>query len=219
MGNKKQTKNKCFVFRDKQMSDFGRNEDKELGYDERLVSSFWKTQFSKVDKEKYHNFSRDNGAEDHKALLPLARIKKVMRTDKEIQKMMIASEVPILFSKLCELFIVELTLHGWIQTEEGRRKTLQKEDICNAIPRFEIYDFLIDIIPRDSRNDDEITGRHYDAFFKVNQEKNMKNTINLYQEGDYALTPITDGIQEQRKEPLDLFFKKEETNMFSPSDY
>lgn len=38
---------------------------------------------------------------------------------------MIAGEAPILFSKACELFIIELAYRSWIHTVESNRRTLQ----------------------------------------------------------------------------------------------
>ena len=38
---------------------------------------------------------------------------------------MISAEVPVLFSKAASIFIRELTLRAWIQTEEAKRRTLQ----------------------------------------------------------------------------------------------
>ena len=38
---------------------------------------------------------------------------------------MIAGEAPILFSKACELFIIELAYRSWIYTVESNRRTLQ----------------------------------------------------------------------------------------------
>ena len=55
--------------------------------------------------------------------LPLARIKKIMKLDDDVK--MISAEVPILFAKAAELFIQELTIHSWVQTEDSRRRTLQ----------------------------------------------------------------------------------------------
>ena len=46
-----------------------------------------------------------------------------MKLDDDVK--MISAEVPILFAKAAELFIQELTIHSWIQTEESRRRTLQ----------------------------------------------------------------------------------------------
>jgi nuclear transcription factor Y gamma len=62
---------------------------------------------------------------------------------------MIAAEAPVLFSKACEMFILELTLRSWIHTEENKRRTLQRNDIAGAITRGDIFDFLVDIVPRD----------------------------------------------------------------------
>ena len=38
---------------------------------------------------------------------------------------MIGSEAPVVIAKACELFIRELTLQAWINTEENKRRTLQ----------------------------------------------------------------------------------------------
>uniref|UniRef100_A0A7N0RCM2 Core Histone H2A/H2B/H3 domain-containing protein n=1 Tax=Kalanchoe fedtschenkoi TaxID=63787 RepID=A0A7N0RCM2_KALFE len=79
--------------------------------------------------------------------LPLARIKKIMKADEDVR--MISAEAPILFSKACELFILELTIRSWLHAEENKRRTLQKNDIAAAITRTDIFDFLVDIVPRD----------------------------------------------------------------------
>ena len=79
--------------------------------------------------------------------MPLARIKKIMRIDEDVK--MISAEVPILFSKAASIFIRELTLRAWIQTEEAKRRTLQRSDIALAITKYDMFDFLIDIVPRD----------------------------------------------------------------------
>ncbi|KAJ3131244.1 Nuclear transcription factor Y subunit C-4 [Physocladia obscura] len=86
--------------------------------------------------------------------LPLARIKKVMKLDDDAKSMMISGEAPIVFAKACEIFILELTLRSWIHTEENKRRTLQKGDVVSAISKQDIYDFLIDIVPR---GDDVLT--------------------------------------------------------------
>ncbi len=60
---------------------------------------------------------------------------------------MISAEAPVLFSKACEMFIMELTYRAWFYTEENKRRTLQKSDISQSIAKTEIFDFLIDIVP------------------------------------------------------------------------
>ncbi|KAH7857985.1 hypothetical protein Vadar_018653 [Vaccinium darrowii] len=47
------------------------------------------------------------------------------------------------------MFVLELNLRSWIHTEENKRRTLQKNDIAAAISRTAVFDFLVDIIPRD----------------------------------------------------------------------
>ncbi|XP_017777345.1 PREDICTED: nuclear transcription factor Y subunit gamma [Nicrophorus vespilloides] len=79
--------------------------------------------------------------------LPLARIKKIMKLDEDVK--MISAEAPMLFAKAAEIFIHELTLRSWIHTEDNKRRTLQRNDIAMAITKFDQFDFLIDIVPRD----------------------------------------------------------------------
>lgn len=79
--------------------------------------------------------------------LPLARIKKIMKLDEDVK--MISAEAPVLFGKACEMFIHELTMRAWVHTEDNKRRTLQRNDIAMAITKFDQFDFLIDIVPRD----------------------------------------------------------------------
>ncbi|GAA0186219.1 DNA-binding transcription factor [Lithospermum erythrorhizon] len=79
--------------------------------------------------------------------LPLARIKKIMKADEDVR--MISAEAPIVFARACEMFIVDLTLRSWNHTEDTKRRTLQRNDIADAITSTEIFDFLVDIVPKE----------------------------------------------------------------------
>jgi len=80
-------------------------------------------------------------------LLPLARIKKIMKSDEDVR--MISSEAPVLFAKACEMFVLELTMRAWEHSQEGKRRTLNRSDIAAAISKTDIFDFLVDIVPRE----------------------------------------------------------------------
>ncbi len=60
-----------------------------------------------------------------------------------------AHQAPIVFAKACEIFVLELTLRAWMHTDECKRRTLQRNDVAVAISRSDIFDFLIDIVPRE----------------------------------------------------------------------
>lgn len=95
-------------------------------------------------------------------VLPLARIKKVMKTDSEVR--MISAEAPILFAKGCDIFITELTMRAWIHAEENKRRTLQRSDIATALQKSDVFDFLIDLVPREEaqpRRPSNNQPRHY----------------------------------------------------------
>ncbi|KAJ6792350.1 nuclear transcription factor Y subunit C-2-like [Iris pallida] len=101
------------------------------------LQAFWAERVTEI--EKTTDFKNHS--------LPLARIKKIMKADEDVR--MISAEAPVVFAKACEIFILELTLRAWINTEENKRRTLQKNDIAAAITRTDIFDFLVDIVPRD----------------------------------------------------------------------
>uniref|UniRef100_A0A023F0X6 Nuclear transcription factor Y subunit gamma n=1 Tax=Triatoma infestans TaxID=30076 RepID=A0A023F0X6_TRIIF len=89
--------------------------------------------------------------------LPLARIKKIMKLDDDVK--MISAEAPVLFAKAAELFIQELTLRSWVHTEDNKRRTLQRNDIAMAISKYDQFDFLIDIVPREEAKSSVSTGK------------------------------------------------------------
>lgn len=73
-----------------------------------------------------------------------------MKADPEVK--MISAEAPILFAKGCDIFITELTMRAWIHAEENKRRTLQRSDIAAALSKSDMFDFLIDIVPREEAN-------------------------------------------------------------------
>lgn len=128
--------------------------------------------------------------------LPLARIKRIMKLDEEVK--MISAEAPVLFSKAAEIFITELTLRAWIHTEDNKRRTLQRNDIAMAITKYDQFDFLIDIVPRDelkptkSRDDANRAGvpadqhyfqiaQHYQAVLQQSSANNSNSTSQTVQ--------------------------------------
>ena len=81
--------------------------------------------------------------------LPLARIKRIMKSDEDVR--MIRAEAPVLFAKACELFILELTLRSSCYSEKTERRNLQKVDIRKAIANTDIFDFLHDVLTEKDR--------------------------------------------------------------------
>lgn len=103
-----------------------------------ILTTYWQQTINQLENENH----------DYKIhQLPLARIKKVMKADPEVK--MISAEAPILFAKGCDIFITELTMRAWIHAEENKRRTLQRSDIASALAKSDMFDFLIDIVPRE----------------------------------------------------------------------
>lgn len=108
------------------------------GHYRNMMMAYWQETINSIEHEE-HDFKNHQ--------LPLARIKKVMKTDEEVR--MISAEAPILFAKGCDVFITELTMRAWIHAEENKRRTLQRSDIAAALQKSDMFDFLIDIVPRE----------------------------------------------------------------------
>uniref|UniRef100_K4D6J8 Nuclear transcription factor Y subunit C n=1 Tax=Solanum lycopersicum TaxID=4081 RepID=K4D6J8_SOLLC len=97
------------------------------------LEMFW------IDKQR----EMENVIDFKSNLLPsINRIKKIMKTDKDVR--MIATESPVLLAKACELFIQELTLRSWFKTEKNHRRILKKDDVTDVIMETDILDFLLD---------------------------------------------------------------------------
>jgi hypothetical protein len=63
----------------------------------------------------------------------------------------------VLFAKACELFITELTIRSYCysNTEGGagssKRRTLTREDVCTAVQKTDIFDFLVGVLTPGSK--------------------------------------------------------------------
>lgn len=111
---------------------------------------------------------------------------------------MISAEAPILFAKGCDIFITELTMRAWIHAEENKRRTLQRSDIASALTKSDMFDFLIDIVPREeASNHAKRTNQSTAAAAQQvpqaqtgqmpGQHAGMQQTHNPQHMGDYGL--------------------------------
>lgn len=137
-----------------------------------LLMQYWQETIDSIEND-------DHDFKNHQ--LPLARIKKVMKTDEEVK--MISAEAPILFAKGCDVFITELTMRAWIHAEENKRRTLQKSDIAAALTKSDMFDFLIDVVPRE-------------------EEKPKKSFPSLSRTGSYVATPSQPLIHHLQQPPM-----------------
>jgi nuclear transcription factor Y gamma len=110
---------------------WGLNEELEQALDDLIINQ--KDDIKKLTPNEFKNHQ-----------LPLARVKKIMKTDEDVK--MISSETPALFAKACEMFIIEITRRAWVHTDDNKRRTLQKSDVADCIHNTIIFDFLVDVL-------------------------------------------------------------------------
>jgi nuclear transcription factor Y, gamma len=104
------------------------------------LNAFWQQSLREIrqlENQTEQDFKNHND-------LPLARIKRIMKSDEDVR--MISAEAPVLFAKACELFILDLSIRSWNFSQLHKRRTLQKEDVKEAIQKTDIFDFLVDVI-------------------------------------------------------------------------
>ncbi|KAG5641434.1 hypothetical protein DXG03_005238 [Asterophora parasitica] len=100
-----------------------------------FLRSFWQRQVDVAEKE----------TPDYRhPPLPLARIKKVMKSDPEVKVRAKFTGIIALF-----FFISEITARAFIIADANKRRTLSRSDIAKALSKSDQFDFLIDIVPRD----------------------------------------------------------------------
>jgi histone H3/H4 len=111
----------------------------------------------------------------NKHALPLARIKKIMKSDEDVR--MISAEAPILFAKACELFLTDLCIRSWIRTKVDGRRTIQRADVADAISGAEVLDFLCDIVPIETETNPDEEGTPRQVTKKKQTNKNYQKSI------------------------------------------
>jgi len=147
----------------------------EVSEAQSMLQNLWTNQLAIVHKMDVADFKVQD--------LPLARIKKIMKMDEDVK--MISAEAPLIFAKAAQLFISELTLRAWIHTEESKRRTLQRNDIATAITKFDQFDFLIDIVPREEMKPASIPTRRDDQgnnplqYFYTLPTQQLNNSTNV----------------------------------------
>ena len=87
--------------------------------------------------------SENKAAFKHQSDLPLARIKRVMKSDEDVR--MISAEAPILFAKACEMFVLDLTIRCYAYSEHNKRGGLEREDVYQVLKETDVFDFLAEV--------------------------------------------------------------------------
>ncbi|KAF8796804.1 Nuclear transcription factor Y subunit gamma like protein [Argiope bruennichi] len=108
---------------------------------------------------------------------------------------MISAEAPVLFAKAAELFITELSLRAWVHTEDNKRRTLQRNDIAMAITKYDQFDFLIDIVPREELKPPKRTEENVRT--ATMHPDQVQYYFQLAQQHQAALQQQTSGVSQQ----------------------
>ncbi|KAK3006165.1 hypothetical protein RJ639_015727 [Escallonia herrerae] len=141
-----------------------------------------------------------------------------------MDRMVVSANTPVLFSKACELLVMELTLRAWLHTQDDERKTLQCCDIARAIRQDNIHlQFLDEVVPlngdkeKASRKHPEYVcnGQMQLPLMTMNQASSMPNINGLPQ--DFIIPPSRSsteamfGFGSKEKEAIDFLIVRKIT--------
>ncbi|XP_074491492.1 DNA polymerase epsilon subunit 4 [Sebastes fasciatus] len=80
------------------------------------------------------------GSHNRLSKLPLARIKAIMKTDPDVS--LASQESVFIIAKATELFVEMIAKDSLVYAQQGKRKTLQRKDLDNAIEAIDEFAFL-----------------------------------------------------------------------------
>lgn len=72
--------------------------------------------------------------------LPISRVKALMKSDPDVS--LASQEAVFIISKATEIFIETIAKDAYVYAQKGKRKTLQRKDLDNAIDAFDEFAFL-----------------------------------------------------------------------------
>ncbi|XP_006640044.2 DNA polymerase epsilon subunit 4 [Lepisosteus oculatus] len=79
-------------------------------------------------------------AQTRLAKLPLSRIKALMKADPDVT--LASQESVFIIAKATELFVEMIARDALVYAQQGKRKTLQRKDLDNAIEAIDEFAFL-----------------------------------------------------------------------------
>ncbi|EEB06768.1 histone-like transcription factor family [Schizosaccharomyces japonicus yFS275] len=80
-----------------------------------------------------------------KTILPLSRVKKTIKMDKDIHSCSNASV--LLISLATEMFLKRFSQKAFQITKINKRRTIQQKDLADAVRKDDQLEFLTDVIP------------------------------------------------------------------------
>ncbi|KAL1955512.1 hypothetical protein VTO42DRAFT_8466 [Malbranchea cinnamomea] len=135
------------------------------------------------------------------SVLPLSRIKKIIRLDEDIQQC--SNSSTFLIAMATEMFIQYLVEqgHNVVKSERKPRKNIQYRDLATAVSRIDNLEFLSDVIPktttyRQFKEKRAKEAAHEPGISKSQRTLNRKGTLEngTHAKGDESL--VEDGEQE-----------------------
>ena len=114
------------------------------------LDKMWKAQLDNVQSNpsgsrgiRLHDVDDKKDFKKHNDL-PIARIKRIMKSDQDVR--MISAEIPVIFARACEMFIMDITIRSTQYAEyDNERLVLTKKSILDTIKNTDIFDFLMEI--------------------------------------------------------------------------
>ncbi|XP_073402410.1 DNA polymerase epsilon subunit 4 [Dendrobates tinctorius] len=111
-----------------------------MAAEEEVIAGGAAAQPEAADTGHPENAAAPPAASQKLAKLPMSRIKSLMKSDPDVS--LASQEAVFAISKATELFIEAIAKDAYVYAQRGKRKTLQRKDLDNAIDAFDEFAFL-----------------------------------------------------------------------------
>ncbi|KAG0257022.1 hypothetical protein BG011_004207 [Mortierella polycephala] len=78
--------------------------------------------------------------------LPAARVKRIIKEDKDVQ--MVSNDAVFLISVATEMFLESFTARAFNLAKLEKRKTVSYKDLATAVSQYDSLEFLQDVVPK-----------------------------------------------------------------------
>ncbi|KAI8603936.1 histone-fold-containing protein [Dissophora ornata] len=109
-------------------------------------------------------------------VLPVARVKRIIKEDKDVQ--MVSNDAVFLISLATELFLESFTSKAYNLAKMEKRKTVSYKDLATAVTQYDSLEFLQDVVPKTTPLSAALEKR------RVAKEKEENGTMEDDEEGD-----------------------------------
>ncbi|KAG0370843.1 histone-fold-containing protein [Gamsiella multidivaricata] len=129
-------------------------------------------------------------------VLPVARVKRIIKEDKDVQ--MVSNDAVFVISLATEMFLESFTSKAFNLAKMEKRKTVSYKDLATAVTQHDSLEFLQDVVPKTTTLSDALEKR------RIIKEKEESRAQGESDEDDVEENGNDEANEEEEEEEEDL---------------